>query len=301
MQSRAKKITFVAVLLIGALFFGFNYFSQNLSAPKQVKAQASSDPLKGWAWSSNIGWVKFDGWSNSVELLASNKFKGYAWSSNIGWIDFAPSQADINAATNLTAPTKPPEIDSTTNSVSGYARALSYGGGWDGWIKMSGSWTDDALTPLYEGGVRLNSISNKLEGFSWGGDVIGWLNFGDPLYSNYGVTLNIGGAGSASCNFSTIYPIVGQTYIKPSQSATLSWTCNNVNTCSIKNDLDNSAVCGNCGDSGNQSVSPVKTTSYTLSCTNAGGPPISVSTTVNVGFTPTRCEINPRTGVLQCP
>ena len=66
MQSRAKKITFVAVLLIGALFFGFNYFSQNLSAPKQVKAQALSDPLTGYAWSSNIGWVKFDGWSNSV-------------------------------------------------------------------------------------------------------------------------------------------------------------------------------------------------------------------------------------------
>ncbi len=286
MQSRTKKIIFAVVLLIGTLFLGFGYFYQNLNTSKEVKAQMSGQPLKGWAWSSNIGWVKFDGWSDSVELLPSGKLRGYAWSSNIGWIDFSPSQADINASVNLTDPKKPAEIDFSTKLMSGYARALSYGDGWDGWIKMAKGPSDGGG----DYGVNLNG--NKLESFAWGGDVIGWLNF-NPDFG--GVTID----NLAYCNFTNSTESASP--IRPGESATLSWSCTNVNTCNIKNDSDNSAVCGNCGDSGNIQVSPVKTTSYTLSCTAAGSSPAPESTMVNVSFKPTRCEVNPRTGVLECP
>src|SRR3989338_89689 len=52
-------------------------------------------PMRGWAWSDNIGWISFD----SVTALASKKYlvyvnnstgdlSGYAWSDNMGWLNF---------------------------------------------------------------------------------------------------------------------------------------------------------------------------------------------------------------------
>src|SRR3989344_4151823 len=146
MQSRMRKIIFAAVLLIGALFFGYNYFYQNQDLPQQAQAQASSDPLKGWAWSSNIGWVSFNsedcdangnGFLDSgicngddatipvpgykVELSSSGNLNGYAWSSNIGWIRFDPSAIGSSPE----APNQTAQIDTTTGLASGWARACN--------------------------------------------------------------------------------------------------------------------------------------------------------------------------------
>jgi len=153
---------------------------------------------------------------------------------------------------------------------------------------------DNDETNLF-GGTCLDGIDNDADCLTDGSDPD--CQAGGTTENNFNAGFCLGGANCSFTN-STVPPAGS---IRPGESATLSWTCSNVNTCSIKNDLNNSAVCGNCGDSGNQSVSPVKTTPYTLSCTNAGGPPISESTTVNVNFNPRRCEINPRTGVLECP
>jgi hypothetical protein len=308
MESRAKKITFIVVLLIGALVLSFGYFYQNQDLPQQAKAQMSGKALKGWAWSSNIGCVSFNcedqgvcGTSNySVELSPSNKLNGYAWSSNIGWIafDYPGMQADLNSDPNLEPPKQPAEL--VGDQIIGYAKAL--GGddepndGWDGWIKMSGSWADDSGTPQ---GVRLNG--DKLEGFAWGSDVVGWLNF-DP--QNWpggfgGVTID----NMISC--SSFY--ANPSSVKPSQTTTLFWQCSLADNCRIDADVAGQTLGEVCNpsigcDSGSVNTNPItKKTTFTLTCNQGSFSTSPPDVIVNIDFQPTRCEVNPRTGVLECP
>jgi PKD repeat protein len=147
--------------------------------------------LSGWAWSENVGWISFNCYNDyngdgvledhcsssnyGVKLDPSTKvFSGYAWSEHIGWISFNRSETGA-------PPTEDPcfdgsciaKLDPSTNKVYGWAKALVYGGGWDGWIKLN-----DANY-----GVTLNSSTGKFEGWATGWDdtpgeaVIGWISF----------------------------------------------------------------------------------------------------------------------------
>lgn len=129
-------------------------------------------------------------------------FSGYAWSENIGWIKFDP------AGPYPGAPSSSATLNLSTNEVSGWARACAGAvnpdctggtnpdsGGWDGWIKMRGT------VPNY--GVSLNPGTKEFSGFAWGSDVIGWISFncadlGACGSSNYKVIGDIGGVPSAS-------------------------------------------------------------------------------------------------------
>ncbi len=110
---------------------------------------------------------------------ATGDFSGYAWSENIGWIKFDPTTTppgEIGAT--------PAVLDLITNQVSGWIRACaavadkvtcegpadSNAGGWDGWIKMrDASWAE---------GVRWNPVTKELEGWAWGGGTtMGWVSF----------------------------------------------------------------------------------------------------------------------------
>lgn len=45
--------------------------------------------LSGYAWSSNVGWIKFSGPTYGVNMDdVTGNLSGYAWSSNIGWVKF---------------------------------------------------------------------------------------------------------------------------------------------------------------------------------------------------------------------
>ena len=146
---------------------------------KEVKA-AESDNVWGWAWSENIGWIKFNNCtdpsdSSTCEPISygvdidpnTGLFSGYAWSENIGWISFNDFDGSHPQA----------QLNLNNGEVSGWARALapvgqplSVSGGWDGWIKLSGSWAD---------GVSLNFTPDpsEFEGWAWGSDVVGWVSF----------------------------------------------------------------------------------------------------------------------------
>jgi hypothetical protein len=67
-------------------------------------------------------------------------------------------------------------------------------GGWDGWIKMSGKWGNGANDSY--GVSKLNS-SSQFEGYAWGGDVIGWVNFSE-VYNNGTVPAPIPGGSTPS-------------------------------------------------------------------------------------------------------
>ena len=141
----------------------------------QVVKASPSDNVFGYAWSGNIGWIKFNGENYGVNIKDNGDFEGYAWSSNIGWIDFAPS-GGYPISPNYSA-----RVDLTTGEVDGWARAYrpisSEGqtlGDWTGWISLRGN----------NYGVEINTSTGDFSNFAWGGGgltnqsaVIGWIRF----------------------------------------------------------------------------------------------------------------------------
>ncbi len=161
----AKRRNLLALVLVCALGF--------LGAGSYVLSQVAT-PVTGWAWSDNIGWVSLNcqtGGANSTNICATNNYgvsntggalSGYAWSDNIGWIQFGglsgfPSGSGTTAA-NATV---------SGSTITGWARALAYADGWDGWIALSGTGY----------GVTTASCPTFNCNFAWGSDVIGWLSF----------------------------------------------------------------------------------------------------------------------------
>lgn len=199
-----KKILIFLIIIIFCLGF---------LVTKEAKA-GDEHNVYGWAWSENLGWISFNSTSDGsdvnygvhicesdIDLLCSivtapkiGKFIGYAWSrgttanpGGVGWIKFdpiGPYPSSPNYSACLDLPGVGQSCDGAGDyTVSGWARAyraITSGGqtlgGWDGWIKLGGTWGD---------GVLLNITPNPMEfeGWAWGGDdsdeeaVIGWISF----------------------------------------------------------------------------------------------------------------------------
>jgi len=133
----------------------------------------ASDLFSGYAWSENIGWISFNCTDNNscasfdyavTFSEATGVFSGYAWSENIGWISFGASDL-VGCPSGVCQA----HIATSTNEISGWGKALAHGDGWEGWISLRG------VSPDY--GVDRNTSTQELEGYAWGGDVVGWLSF----------------------------------------------------------------------------------------------------------------------------
>jgi hypothetical protein len=117
--------------------------------------------LQGYAWSENIGWIRFDPSDRGLGLLeCGNLPSGIVLNEFFGLI-------------RACAGTPNPAI------CGGGAEPNSNSGGWDGWICMQG-----ALGVSYK--VTFNTSTNELEGWAWGGGgtstdgtnaVVGWISF----------------------------------------------------------------------------------------------------------------------------
>jgi hypothetical protein len=164
-----KKYLIIAssLVIIGLIVVGVG--------SSKVKADTTSNLLSGWAWSSNIGWINFSGTaSDNVSTYGvsvdntSGLFSGYAWSSNIGWISFYPNDCGSQPVVNL-----------HSGAVTGWALALAGDGrtdGWNGCIELSGP---EHTSPDSSGnqGVTMDTLTGIFNGYAWGGDVVGWINF----------------------------------------------------------------------------------------------------------------------------
>jgi len=182
-----RKLIFILILLLSVVL-----------VPQGARA-SSSDNVSGYAWSENIGWFSFncyndynnDGTPEShctdagyasdygVNIDASGIFSGYAWSENIGWVSFADfdgdgdiDASDKNIASSPCAPNCEASVNLGNGEVSGWARALSFGGGWDGWIKLRG--IAGGATPY---GVSINTSTGDFSGWAWSDMVVGWISF----------------------------------------------------------------------------------------------------------------------------
>lgn len=131
--------------------------------------------LSGFAWSDNIGWISFN--CTDLDSCATVNYgatasprggvlSGYAWSDNIGWISF--NEGELGGC-----PQEPCRAVVENGVLFGWARALSFGGGWDGWISLGGT------NPDY--GVVQSGNVGALEGYAWGADVVGWVLFNLPF------------------------------------------------------------------------------------------------------------------------
>ena len=161
-------------IFLSFFFFAFFFFA---FFPSIVKA--ASVNVTGYAWSSNIGWIKFDhGKTNPVKYDDSTgKLSGYAWSNNIGWIKFDGLSSYPSGGTNSEATASPL---SGTGYFKGWARACAgtLSGtcatmeprmdGWDGWIKFD-TGKDNPVT--------INYSTGDFHGYAWGSEVVGWISF----------------------------------------------------------------------------------------------------------------------------
>ncbi len=274
-------------------------------------AVAAENVLKGWAWSSNIGWVNFN--CEDREVCGQSDYKvsinpstgelsGYAWSSNIGWIKSDPAGAyPINPQKSAymywDEKEKSVKMDGWMRACnvfksdcSGDLKPSAETGGWDGWIKTSGvvSPSDSGISPLPGSGNSSPDIENygvylegnKLKGYAWGSEVVGWLSFSGNLY---GVEALI---DAPNCDF-TADP---SSIVLP-QYSTLSWSCQHITGCSIDQGI------GAVESSGQQKVRPKETTTYTLTCNGRlfdSDIFASWQATVNVSFKAKLKEILPR-------
>lgn len=209
-------------------FFTLAAFTLSLS----LAHAGTEHNLKGWAWSSNIGWVSFNCTNEStcgtvnygVTLESDGDLVGYAWSGTVGWIQFG-GQSGFPTGGGTTAA----NARIVSNSAQGWARALANGGGWDGWISMAGTSPNYGVT---QSGTAFN-------GYAWGGDVVGWLLFGvESVYPEIcdpdcGVQLS----GDADLDVkSSGISLANNTSVPYGSVPTFEWSLNNLpggTTCSV--------------------------------------------------------------------
>ncbi|MCD5396204.1 MAG: PKD domain-containing protein [Candidatus Pacebacteria bacterium] len=203
------SIIFIVSLFLPQIFQNDSKFQND---PKEVKAGATNNVFGfAWAGvpqasgeKLGLGWISFN--CNSPELPsprcsqtnygvnieADGNLSGYAYfdmndpntpEHEVGWIDFNPL-GPYPSCPPSTCPDGSPNYsaridlngswrgDVTKKPVVGWAKALNYGGGWDGWI---------LLGPIVKNGTDygayLDTQTQEFRGWAWGDSVVGWISF----------------------------------------------------------------------------------------------------------------------------
>ena len=175
-----------------------SFNSANSAAPEStfststdygVSIDTSTGKLSGYAWSGYIGWLSFNSVSDNSPVdygvninTSTGKFSGYAWSENIGWISFnrndtgaPPSDDPCPDGSCIAKIDNPSDLGSSDVNVIGWARALSYGDGWDGWIRFDHGQSSN-------NDVYIDSSGN-FHGWAWSNAVVGWISFCGKIVS----------------------------------------------------------------------------------------------------------------------
>ncbi len=186
-------------------------------------ASAAAVPFSGWAWGATdagggIGWTSFNceqGGScpasdYKIERQDDGALTGFAWNDAIGWIQFNPPQDSKYPNGYPEAPYEPARLAVTNSPATGdgglvgWARACSVfrsgcsgqllamgTGGWDGWIKLSGS-TDGGGDDY---GVSYTASTKRFANSAWAGE-LGWIEMSSVSADDTTVTNN--------CEFSVL-------------------------------------------------------------------------------------------------
>lgn len=210
--------------------------------------------MSGYAWSSNIGWISFDGTNYGVGVDDNTgALSGYAWSPNIGWIAMSGVIIDDSDILNGRARACAGASDSIT-CRGGIAPNT---GEWDGWVSFSG--------PHYEVKRVVSETGCTLEGWAWGSDVIGWVRFGGTGYDVFTEPCSVEPPPDPVGDITCVFNVVPPSLIFPRNQVTLVWTCENAESCILSGIGPVSNV------SGSLLMTLNTTTSYALDCSNDAG------------------------------
>ncbi len=278
--------------LIATSLFAVVFAVAGLSVAPQNASAASVATLSGYAWSSTIGWISFNGANYGVSVDAAGNLSGYAWSSNIGWVSFNQTSGCPESGC-----TTQPKIDPTTGVVSGWALALANGGGWDGWSKLGGPWSNSVVFS-----------SNAATGYSWGADVVGWVSWDGVTKT---VTTCSNGANNplacTTCTLPLVWDSVSLSCVpQPPSVDCLSKTINHCDllqthpgftsgTCSLNYSGTCNYSCTN--TNGTWSLNSNSCVAGPISCTTPWGTTVADGASVQAFQTPT--VISPATCVQQ--
>jgi hypothetical protein len=294
-----------------ALFFGSKVlvaFIIFYSIGAYVVRSGTND-LLGYSWSDNVGWLSMNASSTpgyvaglaknyAVTLNNDGTLNGFAWSDDIGWIQFGNlSSLGFPSGTNTVAIDA--KVDIPTGKVTGWVRALAAcqpdlldvsghctskasgsanGGGWDGWISLSGfNYASPNLTGT--AGVTYSSSTGAFMGYAWGSDVVGWVNFNLTSTVNGSVVVPPGlpVLPAPICTSLTQTP----TQVTLGDSFNLKWITSNATSCTVRDTLNTIYSTATTSTSG-ISIAPAGTLTYTLSCANTNTPPDTCSKSVSV-------------------
>ena len=130
----------------------------------------------------------------AVTVDQNGNLTGYAWSLNLGWIKFAPElyPTGVCGATNDCYGAKIVE-GGTIDEVKGWARVCSvYQSG------CSGTLRSDAELGGWDGWIRMHNVKRQANGgyfgYAWGDLNLAWLNFG------FGFSSDDGGPDDGTCD-----------------------------------------------------------------------------------------------------
>lgn len=227
----------IAVLVLGLLFVGA------LSLVSMHRARAAAVPvisgeIKGYAWSSTIGWISLNcaqGSSVGGDVCATSNYKvsvdpdessrafsGYAWSPNVGWISFNRSEVAPHCGSDLTRM-------SATGVADGWAWVMNgtFASGADGCIRLH-----SVTGPYYA--VTADTSTGDLSGFAWGSTNLGWIDFSHATFGMPPelpmVDLKTRDSMGVLLDGPLTFPVLpvssGTTY-----SSNLEWTSAHVSTC----------------------------------------------------------------------
>lgn len=158
--------------------------------------------LRGYAWMGTEintpsraegggGWLRFhcepddcdNLWGVHIDFDSTSEsygdLVGQAWSSNYGWLafdyDLVQSCWESNTAETYNGPAKVILNDSSTkNPIVGWGKFVAgddrNNDNWDGCVSFSG----------VEYSVLMNMETGDLEGWAWGGPIVGWISFVNP-------------------------------------------------------------------------------------------------------------------------
>lgn len=208
--------------------------------------------LTGYAWSSNVGWIKFGGLSGFPAGGSTQGNAHVSGASIVGW---------ARACSGTVKSTDPylAQLDyplHVPTQIGDCSTMTSRPDGWDGWIELTG--TSHVLA--------YDSATKAITGYGWGAMNIGWMTF-NLLGTNTTI-------GSASCTLSS-------TTIKANEAYKLSWNSVGMSYCTGVN-------FPGAGTSGNYEVRPKEgSTVYSMSCVPTSGNPTPVlcASAVNITIT----------------
>ncbi|MCE9585394.1 hypothetical protein K8Q94_02110 [Candidatus Nomurabacteria bacterium] len=222
----------------GVGFLSFNCKDNNSCASSSYGVNINPDTgiISGYAWSPNYGWLKFGGLSDfpiGSGTVSENAKLDLSTGIVTGWARFC-------------------SVASNTNTCLGFAGNNTSNGGWDGWVSLNGK----------DYKVSFDKETKKINGYAWGSDIVGWINFSD-LKIPYSVSYD-----------PITVPVVSlssNSYSVPKNSkVTLSWTglnlVNSAEGCVIANSLNSDKIKVPSPSGTFTTSSLIQNITYTINC-----------------------------------